>query len=109
VLQRFTAHTLIEAELETGRTHQIRVHLSYSGHPLVGDSRYGSRGRLPQHPSKHLVEVIQHFKRQALHACALEFSHPVTGSQVSCSSERPVDLEQLVEALEQDVLERSQT
>jgi 23S rRNA pseudouridine1911/1915/1917 synthase len=86
VLQRFAAHTLLECRLETGRTHQIRVHLASIGHPLEGDAVYA--GRAPRI-----------FPRQALHAWKLAFDHPATGEAVSFESPRPADLEQLLASL----------
>ena len=77
VLERFRAHTLVEAQLDTGRTHQIRVHLAHVGYPLVGDRRYGAQGRLPPAPTERLVAELRGFERQALHAARLGFEHPV--------------------------------
>ncbi len=102
VLERFRAHSLIEAHLETGRTHQIRVHLSHMAYPLLGDALYGARSRLPKDPHPQLVKCIQGFNRQALHACNLQFTHPATREWVECCSPRPEDLEILVNLLEQD-------
>jgi 23S rRNA pseudouridine1911/1915/1917 synthase len=102
VVERYRAHTSIEARLETGRTHQIRVHMSATGYPLVGDSTYGARGRLPPRPIEALVTVIQRFSRQALHARVLQFIHPTTGEQVRFESELPPDLGRLIEALDRD-------
>lgn len=99
---RYRAHSLVTAELATGRTHQIRVHLSSIGHPLVGDRRYGARGRLPPRPSIELLEAIRQFHRQALHAAELAFSHPATGEQLSFAAPLPDDLANLVWCLERD-------
>ena len=74
---RYRAHTLVRAKLDTGRTHQVRAHLSAIGHPLVGDKRYGARGRLPRNPAAELIETIRRFPRQALHSRFLGFEHPV--------------------------------
>ncbi|MBV1907625.1 MAG: RluA family pseudouridine synthase [Pseudomonadales bacterium] len=103
VLERFRAHTLVEAKLETGRTHQIRVHMSHIGFPLLGDTRYGARLRLPKQPHPDLVNGIKSFKRQALHAKSLRFSHPVTDEWIECDSCRPVDLKLLLDLLHQDM------
>ena len=99
----YRAHTLLEARLHTGRTHQIRVHANAIGHPLVGDVQYGARGRLPKAPSDTLVEVIANFDRQALHAAQLEFVHPRTGKSLSFSSSLPQDMKNLLFALEEDL------
>ena len=101
VRERFRAHTVIECRLETGRTHQIRVHMAHIRHPLVGDAVYGGL-KLPKGATPELVEVMRAFKRQALHAEQLEFAHPKTGKPVKVSAERPADMEQLVRALRDD-------
>jgi 23S rRNA pseudouridine1911/1915/1917 synthase len=102
LVERYRAHCLITAELETGRTHQIRVHLSSIGHPLVGDRRYGARGRLPARPSMELLDAIRGFHRQALHAAELEFAHPISGEPLSFASPLPEDLVLLIETLSRD-------
>ncbi len=99
VLERFPAHTLVEARLETGRTHQIRVHMAYIHHPLVGDPLYGGRFRLPAGASEALAEVLRKFRRQALHARRLEFIHPASGEPVGWEAELPVDFEHLLAVL----------
>ena len=102
VRERFRAHTLVECRLETGRTHQIRVHMAHIRHPLVGDAVYGSRLKLPKAATPELVEALRTFRRQALHAEKLEFEHPKTRKPVSVVAERPDDLEQLVRTLRED-------
>jgi 23S rRNA pseudouridine1911/1915/1917 synthase len=102
VLARYRVHTLVEATLETGRTHQIRVHLASVGHPLVGDRRYGARGRVPPAADPETVAVLRDFRRQALHAWRLGFLHPVTGQAVSLACEPPADLRNLLDTLERD-------
>jgi 23S rRNA pseudouridine1911/1915/1917 synthase len=102
VRERFRAHTLVQCNLETGRTHQIRVHLAHIRHPLVGDTLYGGGMRLPKGATPELTEVLRAFKRQALHAEQLEFAHPVGGKTVSVQAERPDDLAALVLALRGD-------
>ncbi|MFC1774474.1 23S rRNA pseudouridine(1911/1915/1917) synthase RluD [Pseudomonadota bacterium] len=99
VLERFPAHTLVEARLETGRTHQIRVHMAYIHHPLVGDPLYGGRFRLPAGASEALAEALRKFRRQALHARRLEFIHPASGEPVGWEAELPADFEHLLALL----------
>ena len=101
-VETFRGHTVVEAFLETGRTHQVRVHLAAIGHPLVGDRRYGARGRLPKQPTEKLVDAIRSFDRQALHAAGLAFSHPSSGKRVEFESDLPSDMQFLVETLRQD-------
>jgi 23S rRNA pseudouridine1911/1915/1917 synthase len=104
VRERFRAHTLIECRLETGRTHQIRVHMAHARHPLVGDPLYGGGLKLPKSAAAELVEALRGFKRQALHAEKLEFVHPVSHKTVSISAEIPVDMLALIAALRADTL-----
>ena len=102
VLERFRAHTLVEAQLDTGRTHQIRVHMAHIGYPLVGDGRYGARGRLPPAPTGRLLAELRGFERQALHAAHLGFEHPATGEWLEFEAPCPPDLESLLDALRDD-------
>ena len=102
VRQRFRVHTLIEAQLETGRTHQIRVHLSSIGYPLVGDRRYGARGKLPPAAVPSLIVLLREFPRQALHAWRLGLEHPGTGEALEFTSAMPADMADLKEALQAD-------
>lgn len=99
IRERFAAHTAVDVELETGRTHQIRVHFAYRQHPLVGDPVYGGRLKLPKGASDEVIETLRGFKRQALHAALLEFEHPTTGEPVVVEAPIPDDLEQLMAAL----------
>jgi 23S rRNA pseudouridine1911/1915/1917 synthase len=103
--ERFRAHSLLQCQLETGRTHQIRVHLAHAGHPLVGDPLYGGGLKLPKGASAELVAVLRGFRRQALHAEKLSFIHPATGEALSFSVERPADQLALIEALRADMAE----
>lgn len=102
VRQRFRAHTLVDAELATGRTHQIRVHLASIGHPLVGDRRYGARGKLPPGAAPAVVDGLKGFRRQALHARQLGLVHPTTGERLTFTAPVPEDLDRLVELLRRD-------
>jgi len=102
VRERFRGHTLIECRLETGRTHQIRVHMAHAKHPLVGDTQYGGGMKLPKGATAELVETLRGFKRQALHAEKLEFEHPVSGELVSVTVDAPEDFSALVSALRED-------
>jgi 23S rRNA pseudouridine1911/1915/1917 synthase len=100
--KRFRAHTLARVRLETGRTHQIRVHLAHAGYPIVGDPQYGGRRRLPPGASSGLKQALEGFPRQALHAARLTFVHPKSGKQVSFEAPLPADLVGLLGALERD-------
>jgi 23S rRNA pseudouridine1911/1915/1917 synthase len=106
VQRRFRAHTLIEARLETGRTHQIRVHAAHIGHPLVGDPLYGGRRRLPAGTNPRLAAQLLSFKRQALHAARLSLSHPATGRAMTWEAGLPQDMAGLVAALAADAADR---
>ncbi len=105
VLKRFRGHTLVRAELETGRTHQIRVHLAHIGYPIVGDPTYGGRRRVPAGATPELLAALAGFKRQALHAARLRLEHPVTGREVEWEAPLPADMASLVEAMEGDLAE----
>ena len=94
---------MVRAELETGRTHQIRVHLAHIGYPLVGDPTYGGRRRVPAGASQQLLTALAEFKRQALHAAHLRLEHPVTGREVEWDAPLPADMERLVKAMEIDL------
>ncbi len=103
VLKRYRAHTLVQAKLQTGRTHQIRVHLQSIGYPLVGDRRYGARGKLPEGCEPEFIALMQSFARQALHARRLGFVHPINESEVSVEAPWPADFAALVAGLEDDL------
>ena len=102
VIERFRAHTHCEIELETGRTHQIRVHMAHIHAPLLGDPVYGGRPRLPREPSEELRVALQTFRRQALHASRLRLAHPVSGEALCCESPLPPDLDHLLMLLRAD-------
>ena len=103
--ERFRAHSVLQCQLETGRTHQIRVHLTHIGHSLVGDPLYGGGLKLPKGASAELASTLRGFRRQALHAEKLSFIHPATGEAVSFGAGRPADLQALIEALRADLAE----
>jgi 23S rRNA pseudouridine1911/1915/1917 synthase len=100
--ERFRAHTALECRLETGRTHQIRVHMAHLKHPIVGDPLYGGSLRLPRAASEELIAALRAFKRQALHAETLEFIHPLSGEPLRCSAPVPPDMQELMRLLRED-------
>ena len=102
VIKRFRAHTHVRVQLETGRTHQIRVHLSHAGFPIIGDRVYGGRLTFPRGATEELKAALRDFPRQALHAARLEFAHPVTGKDVECIAPLPADMQQLLLVLARD-------
>jgi 23S rRNA pseudouridine1911/1915/1917 synthase len=102
VIRRFRAHTHVRVQLETGRTHQIRVHLAHAGFPIIGDRVYGGRLALPKGASEELRQALKDFPRQALHAARLEFAHPVTGKPVECVAPLPADMQGLLRVLAAD-------
>lgn len=102
VLERFRSHTHVRVKLETGRTHQIRVHMTHAGYPLVGDPLYAGRFRIPPAASPTLVQTLKKFPRQALHARFLELEHPATGQRMKWTSPLPEDLVWLLSLLRQD-------
>ena len=105
VAEHFREHTSIRLRLETGRTHQIRVHITYLQHPLLGDTAYGGRARIPTGASQELTEMIRGFDRQALHAVMLRFEHPVTGEELEFHAPVPDDMVEMTEALRKDTEE----
>ncbi|KJZ00862.1 MULTISPECIES: 23S rRNA pseudouridine(1911/1915/1917) synthase RluD [Pseudoalteromonas] len=102
VAEKFRAHTRLRLRLESGRTHQIRVHMAHISHPLVGDPFYGGRPRPPKHASEEFMATLRGFKRQALHAIKLQLAHPITGEQMRWQAPVPEDMVALTEALRQD-------
>ena len=99
VIERFRAHTYIDVRLETGRTHQIRVHFAHRRHPLLGDPVYGGRLALPKGASEALVMTLRRFRRQALHAAKLGFTHPVSDEEIVLEAPLPDDFAALLDAL----------
>jgi 23S rRNA pseudouridine1911/1915/1917 synthase len=102
VIERFRAHTYLSVQLETGRTHQIRLHLSHLRYPIVGDPVYGGRFAQPRGASEDLLSTLRAFRRQALHAATLGFDHPRTGKRVGFDSPLPEDFRRLLSALRED-------
>lgn len=102
VEQRFRAHTLIRCKLETGRTHQIRVHMAHIRHPLLGDPVYSGRFKQAKGMSQACRDAVQGFRRQALHAGILGFKHPTTGEDVSWQVELPEDMQTILDMLAED-------
>ncbi|MGN6313363.1 MAG: 23S rRNA pseudouridine(1911/1915/1917) synthase RluD [Rhodanobacteraceae bacterium] len=105
VRERFRAHALLQCELESGRTHQIRVHMAHAGFPLVGDPLYGGGLKLPCGATAELAEALRGFRRQALHAEKLAFEHPVRGEPMNFEAEPPADFLDLLKALRADAKE----
>jgi len=102
VIARFRANTHVRVQLETGRTHQIRVHLAHAGYPIVGDRVYGGRLTMPKGANEELRQALREFPRQALHAARLKFDHPVTGKPLECASPLPADMRGLLDLLAAD-------
>jgi 23S rRNA pseudouridine1911/1915/1917 synthase len=104
VLERFRAHTHVQLKLETGRTHQIRVHMAHINHPVFGDKTYGGRLRVPPQCTADLLSMIHHFPRQALHAKQLSLIHPRTQEPISWEAPLPQDFQDLLTVLKNDQL-----
>ena len=102
VMKKYRAHTLVQVKLESGRTHQIRVHMAHLNYPVVGDPVYGGRLKIPSGASERLKDVLRGFRRQALHALKLSLTHPGTGKRVQWATSVPQDMSELMEALAQD-------
>lgn len=102
IAHRFKHYTQLQVNLETGRTHQIRVHMAHRKWPLIGDPVYAGRQRIPAGASEALITALRNFPRQALHAQALEFEHPATGDWMEFETELPDDLVELLEVLDSE-------
>lgn len=102
VEERYRAHTAVRVTLETGRTHQIRVHMAWLRYPLVGDPLYGGRLRIPPDSGQALIDALRGFRRQALHARRLSLVHPLTGEAMSWESPLPDDMAGLMQVLRED-------
>jgi len=107
VKTKYRAHTLVRVGLESGRTHQIRVHLAYIGYPVFGDATYGGRLRMPPDASESFAQALRNFRRQALHATKLGLTHPVSGEAMEWEVPVPEDMQALILALEEDAKEHS--
>ncbi len=105
IKERFRAHSYLQVNLETGRTHQIRVHMAHIRHPLLGDPLYAGRLRMPKGLSEEMRQQLQQFRRQALHARTLGLIHPESGQFIEWSAPLPDDMQQILEALRQDAAE----
>lgn len=103
VLERFRGHTHIKVQLETGRTHQIRVHMAHIRYPLLGDPLYGERLRLPKGATAALIEALRGFRRQALHARRLGVIHPATGEPIEWETPLPADFQTMLRILRNDL------
>ena len=104
IAEKYRAHTRLRLRLETGRTHQIRVHMAHLGHVLAGDPVYGGRPRPPKGAIQPLVDALRSFKRQALHATMLRLTHPITGETMEWHAPIPEDMSMLAKALKADAL-----
>ncbi|MCS3903874.1 23S rRNA pseudouridine1911/1915/1917 synthase [Methylohalomonas lacus] len=105
VVSRYRAHTLVRVSLESGRTHQIRVHMAHLNHAVLGDPLYGPRPKLPRGAAESLRSTIQGFRRQALHACALGLAHPCSGEPLQFEAAMPDDMQDLADRLAADTRE----
>ena len=102
VMEHFRNYTRLRLRLETGRTHQIRVHMAHIAHPLLGDQTYGGRPRPPKDADEQFLTVLRNFKRQALHAVMLRLHHPISGELMEWYAPLPADFVELIRALKAD-------
>ncbi|EKD54830.1 MAG: hypothetical protein ACD_60C00041G0021 [uncultured bacterium] len=107
VVEKYRHHTRIKVQLETGRTHQIRVHMAYIQHAILGDQTYGGRLQLPRGASQTLIEMLRTFKHQALHAAELGLIHPLTEKEMRFTASLPDDMQKLIEVLKADAKHHS--
>ena len=107
VIRRFRAHTHVRVNLDTGRTHQIRVHLSHVRYPIVGDRVYGGRLIIPPAAAAEFAQTLRGFTRQALHAARLSFEHPRSRKKIACEAPLPADMRELLTALELDLTQHA--
>ena len=103
IIEKYRNHTRVKVQLETGRTHQIRVHMAHIRHPLLGDQTYGGRLQLPRNASPELIALLRTFKHQALHASELELIHPTTQKPIHFQAPIPDDMQKLIEVLRNDI------
>lgn len=99
IIEKFQGVTHIKIKLETGRTHQIRVHMAHIHHPIIGDQVYSSRMRFPKNASAKLIAFLKTFKRQALHACKLGLKHPTSGKWMEWTAPIPADIQELLKII----------
>jgi 23S rRNA pseudouridine1911/1915/1917 synthase len=102
IIKKYPAHTLIRVQLETGRTHQIRVHMAYIHHPIAGDPVYGGQGKSPRGVSENICTAVKALRRQALHACFLGLTHRVTGESCNWEAPLPDDFQSLLQLLDNE-------
>ncbi len=102
VMEKYRNHTRVKVKLETGRTHQIRVHMAHIQHAILGDPVYGGRLQLPKGATPPLVDILRRFKHQALHAYELGLIHPVSGEAMTWRAPLPQDMLELIEILRKD-------
>ena len=107
VEERYRAHTLVRVQLETGRTHQIRVHMAHQHIPVLGDPAYGGRLRMPKGADAAFRDLLSGFRRQALHATQLGLTHPISNEEMRWQAEVPEDMAQLIEVLREDAREHA--
>lgn len=107
IIEKYRDFTRVRVQLETGRTHQIRVHFAHIKHPLLGDQTYGGRLQLPKGASPEMIAMLRQFKRQALHAIELGFIHPVTQKPMHFEAPIPSDMRELINVLKKDLLDFS--
>ena len=108
VIEKFRAYTHLRLKLETGRTHQIRVHMAHIKHPLLGDQVYGGRPRLPKRASEEFIAALRGFQRQALHAAQLSLFHPETEEWMTWKAPLPQDMQDLLKAVKKDTADNPQ-